>query len=275
MRTLAFFKMSGSGNDFIIIDNRLACVPGDNLPDFAAKVCRRGLSVGADGLILIEPSDKVDFKWRFFNSDGSQAEMCGNGARCAARVARMLGIAGERMAFETVAGIIHAQIRGRDIKIKMTDAADPVLDECVALRDGTVACSSVNTGVPHVVIETTDIAEVPITARGREIRFHPHYAPAGTNVNYVAASDDGTWSIRTYERGVENETLACGTGNVAAALILAARYGLPSPVRLKTRGGSLLNVYFDRERGRFTDIYLEGDARLIYEGRMSPEAWEY
>lgn len=275
MDTLPFFKMSGSGNDFIIIDNRCAIMPVDDLSGFAAKVCRRGLSVGADGLILIEPSQQVDFKWRFFNSDGSQAEMCGNGARCAARVARLLGIGGDRIAFETVAGVIHADIVGGGIKIRMTDASAPVLGIRLALAAGQVTCGHINTGVPHVVIETDDVAAAPIAAQGREIRFHPHFAPAGTNVNYVAPLDDGMWAIRTYERGVEAETLACGTGTVAAALILAERHGLSSPVSLKTRGQCVLKVHFRQVDGRFADIFLEGDARLIYEGRLSPEAWAY
>lgn len=275
MSRLPFFKMSGSGNDFIIIDNRQPIVPTDNLPLFASRVCRRGLSVGADGLILIESSSRVDFRWRFFNSDGSQAEMCGNGARCAARVAKLLGIGGGRIVFETFAGLIEAQIVGESIKIKMTDASVPVLDTALALAEGGIICAEINTGVPHAVIETAAIDAVPLTAQGREIRFHRHFAPAGTNVNYVAPLGDGMWAIRTYERGVEAETLACGTGSVAAALVLAARYGLPAPVSLKNRGGMVQKVHFSQAGGRFRDIFLEGDARLIYEGYMSSSAWDY
>lgn len=275
MNAIAFHKMSGSGNDFIIIDNRDAVVNGVDLPRFVAKVCRRGMAVGADGLILVERSDTVDFKWRFFNSDGSVAEMCGNGARCAARFAHLTGIAKAQMAFETLAGVISAQVRGDQVRIAMSDPRDLVLDDAVELNSGLIQLSRVNTGVPHAVIEVAEVASVDVDAVGREIRFHSRFAPAGTNVNFIAPLEGSLWSIRTYERGVEGETLACGTGNVAAALVLAMRYKLASPVTLQTRSGSHLIVHFRREGDRFAEVALEGDARVIYEGRLNPEAWQY
>lgn len=275
MNAIAFHKMSGSGNDFIIIDNRDAVVTGVDLPRFVAKVCRRGMAVGADGLILVERSDTVDFKWRFFNSDGSVAEMCGNGARCAARFAHLTGIAKAQMAFETLAGVISAQVRGDQVRIAMSDPRDLVLDDAVELNSGLIQLSRVNTGVPHAVIEVAEVASVDVDAVGREIRFHSRFAPAGTNVNFIAPLEGSLWSIRTYERGVEGETLACGTGNVAAALVLAMRYKLASPVTLQTRSGSHLIVHFRREGDRFAEVALEGDARVIYEGRLNPEAWQY
>jgi diaminopimelate epimerase len=276
MQTIPFYKMSGSGNDFIIIDNRQAVVPADDLARFAAQVCRRKMSVGADGLILVEDSDAADFKWRFFNSDGSVAEMCGNGARCVARFAFMNGIAPASMRFETLAGIIGAQVSADQVKVRMTDPKNLILEaELLTADHGTVAYGSVNTGVPHLVIEVKDIERVDVVALGRAIRHHPQFAPAGTNVNFTAPLTDALWAVRTYERGVEDETLACGTGVTAAALVLARKKAAASPVRLKARSGSLLKVHFTPHGNGFKDVFLEGDARIIYAGRLNSEAWNY
>jgi diaminopimelate epimerase len=273
MRSIPFFKMSGSGNDFIIIDNRAAEVPEAHLNEIIIGASRRKLSVGADGLILIERSDRVDFMWRFFNADGSPAEMCGNGARCAARFAFLHGIAGRRMAFETVAGVIEASVEDDRVKIRMTDPTDLRTGYGVDLERARILVGSVNTGVPHVVTVVEDIEALDVVATGRRIRHHPDFAPAGTNANFVAVGDDGEIFIRTYERGVEDETLACGTGNVAAALILAHDRDLASPIPLTTRSGAKLIVHFKRRGERFTDVYLQGDARVIYRGELWEEAW--
>ncbi|MGD9247058.1 MAG: diaminopimelate epimerase [Desulfobacteraceae bacterium] len=275
MKSIPFTKMSGSGNDFILMDNRDGVVPADNLPQFAERVCRRKLSAGADGLILVEHSENVDFRWRFFNSDGSLAEMCGNGARCVARFAHMNGIAKEVMGFETIAGIIHAQVHGDQVKIKMTDPYDWVVDASLSTASGRVNYISLNTGVPHVVIEVDDIESTDVVGMGREIRRHPEFAPAGTNVNFLEVKPAGIGRVRTYERGVEDETLACGTGIVASALTLALRKQERAPVTLETRSGNHLKVHFSKDAERFVDIYLEGDARIIYQGQMMPDAWLY
>jgi len=275
MEPIPFYKMSGSGNDFIIIDNRRGIVAAQSMPTFAARVCRRKMSAGADGLILIEDSERVDFKWQFFNADGSRAEMCGNGARCAARFALVQGIAGAQMAFETDAGIVAAEVGGERVKIKMTDPSELRLDETMDLQGGSWTISSVNTGVPHAVAEVADIEALDVAAVGREIRRHPRFAPAGTNANFVCPLKDGGIAVRTYERGVEGETLACGTGSVAAALVRSAKYGAASPVRVLTRSGGHLNIYFEDDGGRYHDVYLEGDARIIYEGALCADAWNY
>lgn len=271
MSPIIFYKFSGAGNDFIIIDNRNPVVDENNLPDFVAKVCRRKMSVGADGLILIENSDLGDFRWRFFNSDGSSAEMCGNGARCAARFAYMNGIAGRDMSFETLAGIISAQITGDQVKIKMTDPGD-IRDYFLELENTSVKVSSINTGVPHAVIVTDDIKAAQVLRQGREIRFHKAFAPAGTNVNFVSRQSDGSIVNRTYERGVEDETLACGTGCVAAALVTAYQSGSKSPIPVLTASGVYLTVYYEEEKGRFFNICLEGDARFIFKGELHEDA---
>jgi diaminopimelate epimerase len=273
MNTIPFFKMSGSGNDFIVIDNREAVVPEAYLMRLVVGACRRKMSVGADGMILIEPSDRFDFKWRFFNADGSLPDMCGNGARCAARFAFMHGIADRQMAFETLAGTIEATVGDDGVKIRMTEPKDLNTGLILDVAGRPTAVDSINTGVPHVVWIVDDIEAVDVVETGRLIRYHPTFTPDGTNVNFVAIGKKGTIFIRTYERGVEDETLACGTGNVAAALILAHQRGLKSPVTLTTRSGGKLTVHFNTHAGRYQDVFLEGDARVIYRGDLWEDAW--
>jgi len=175
---IPFMKMSGSGNDFIIIDHRKPFLDPALLRAFIRSVCRRRVSVGADGLILIEESDQADFKWRFYNADGSEGEMCGNGGRCAARFASLKGIAGSSLTFETLAGILSAQVNGKRVKLEMTKPHDLRLDESIPIEGQEVILSKINTGVPHVVYFLKDLEEVDVIHMGREIRFHPHYAPA-------------------------------------------------------------------------------------------------
>ncbi len=274
MEPISFYKMSGSGNDFIIVDNRNKVVEETDLPVFISRICRRKISVGADGFILIESSDKADFKWRFYNSDGSKAEMCGNGARCAARFAFVNGIAGDNLSFETEAGVVRGQVKEDRAKVKMPDPADLRLDYTIELENGPVTVCSVNTGVPHVVISQETIEDVNVFELGREIRFHDAFTPAGTNVNFISQRKQGQLAIRTYERGVEDETLACGTGSIAAALVTACKANWKSPISLLTRSGETLIIYFNKDDRVFNDIYLEGDARIIYSAQLREDAWK-
>ena len=274
MEPITFFKMSGSGNDFIIVDNRQKVVKDNDLPDFIHRICRRKMSVGADGFILIEPSNKADFKWRFFNSDGSKAEMCGNGARCAARFAYVTGIAGKNLSFETEAGVISGQVKDDRAKVKMPDPVELRLDFNIELKNGPVTVCSVNTGVPHVVVMSETIEDINVFDLGREIRFHEAFIPAGTNVNFICQQKQGHLAIRTYERGVENETLACGTGSIAAALITSCKAQWQSPINLVTRSGESLTIYFKKDGSIFKDIFLEGDARIIYSAQLWEDAWK-
>lgn len=267
--------MSGSGNDFVVIDNRRGAVGDEDLPRWIEQVCRRKLSVGADGLILIEEAQGVDFKWRFFNSDGGRAEMCGNGARCAARFAYIQQIAGQKMAFQTDVGVVEAWVEHQRVRIRMTEASDLKTDYGIEMDSGPLTVSSINTGVPHVIVEVQDIEAVDVKNLGRAIRYHSRFEPAGANANFVAKMPDGSLAIRTYERGVEDETLACGTGSVAAALVLAAKFGSPAPANLLTRSGETLTIHYTHEDGKFSDVELEGDARVVYTGELWPEAWEY
>ena len=266
--------MSGSGNDFIIVDNRNKIIDETDLPNFIAKACRRKMSVGADGFILVENTNAADFKWRFYNSDGSAAEMCGNGARCVARYAYVTGIAGPDMAFETQAGMVYAQVVGERVKVKMTDPFELKIEYPIELKNGSLSISSVNTGVPHVVIVKDSIDNAQVVKIGREIRFHHEFAPAGTNVNFVSYVKDNMIAIRTYERGVEDETLACGTGAIAVAIVMACREELKSPINVLTQSGGYLNVYYQENDGNYHDIYLEGDARMIYKAQLLEDAWK-
>ncbi|MEA1949725.1 MAG: diaminopimelate epimerase [Thermodesulfobacteriota bacterium] len=274
MKKIDFYKMSGSGNDFIIVDNRNKIVDEIDLPNFIAKACRRKMSVGADGFILVENTNAADFKWRFYNSDGSVAEMCGNGARCVARYAYLNGIAGPDMSFETQAGIIQAHVAGECVKVKMTDPLDLTMDYTIKLKNRSLSISSVNTGVPHAVIVEDSIDTVEVVKVGREIRFNDRFAPAGTNVNFVCYLKDNIIAIRTYERGVEDETLACGTGAIASAVIMACKKKLTSPVSVQTRSGGYLNIFYQENNGKYYDIYLEGDARIIYKAQLWEDAWK-
>jgi diaminopimelate epimerase len=274
MEPINFVKMSGSGNDFIIVDNRKDIVKNKDLPGFIARICRRKMSVGADGVILIEPSKTADFKWQFFNSDGSNAEMCGNGARCAARFAYVNGIAGQSLSFETGAGVVSGLVTGDRVKLKMPNPVDLCLDYSIDLKTGPVTVCSVNTGVPHVVVMNESIEDIDVFDLGSEIRFHEAFKPAGTNVNFICPREQGHLAIRTYERGVENETLACGTGSIAAALVTACKKNWQSPIHLLTRSEGTLTIYFKKGGNDFSDIYLEGDARIIYSAQLEADAWE-
>jgi diaminopimelate epimerase len=271
MDSLQFLKMSASANDFIVIDNRDGKTDRlfPDTPDFVRKVCRRRHSVGADGLILIEKSQNVDFAWRFYNADGSVAEMCGNGGRCAARFAYMKGIAGERMAFATLAGIMKAEVQtDGKVKLQLTAPQDLKLDYLIRLDDKELFVSSVDTGVPHTILLTDHVERAPVEQLGRPIRRHKMF-PKGTNVDFVEVMDRENVRIRTYERGVEGETYACGTGAVAAGVVLNAKGLVGGTVNVWTQGGEVVKVYVDG------DVYLEGSARVVYEGTLLPEAVEY
>ncbi|MBW2149445.1 MAG: diaminopimelate epimerase [Deltaproteobacteria bacterium] len=270
-----FTKMSGTGNDFILIDNRKGDLDPDHLADWVARVCRRRLSVGADGVILIEASERADFRWRFFNADGGEAEMCGNGGRCAVRFARIKGIVQkDQVAFETLAGIVRGELFGNRVKIQLTQPSKPVMELTLQVNGRYITLHSINTGVPHAIQFVDDIDDLDVVQIGRAVRLHSHFAPQGTNMNFVRVLEGGTLVVRTYERGVEDETLACGTGCVASALLAGIKGFSTSPVKVLTRSGEKLIVYFSTDGERFAEVYLEGGARVIYEGIMDPEALE-
>ena len=269
---LPFIKMTGTGNDFIIIDHREPVIHPEAMSEFARLVCRRKFSVGADGLILIENSEEADFRWQFFNGDGSVAEMCGNGARCAARFAYMHGIAPARMRFETIAGIIEASVSDINVSVKMTSPKAFQMHHEVEVEGKKITLHSVDTGVPHAVIFVDEIDQVDVCAMGSSIRHHQAFMPAGTNVNFIGRHQDG-FKVRTYERGVEDETLACGTGATACALMAALLEEAGSPVDIITSGGDRLTILFDLHDGPAADnVFLKGPAHVVYKGELTAEA---
>ncbi len=272
---IPFMKMSGAGNDFVVVDNRNGEV--DATAEFITKVCARRVSVGADGMLLVEKASdpSADFRMRYYNADGGEAETCGNGARCISRFAHLHGIAGKAMSFETAAGPYTANIVGEGVKLGMSDPTDVRSGFTVALEDGERLASSANTGVPHVVYFVDDVACLDVVRLGRETRYHDDFAPAGTNANFAQVVAGGSLCIRTYERGVEDETLACGTGAVAAAITASLRGDVTSPTTVRVQGGFDLIIHFTDDGGTIRDIYLEGDARVVCAGKLHEDAWSY
>lgn len=276
-KPIIFTKLSGAGNDFIFIDNRDERFSVDERRDLAMEICKRALSVGADGLMFIQNSDKVNFAWDFLNSDGSRAEMCGNGARCAARYAFEKGIAPAEMAFETIAGIIKAKVEAdKTVTIEMTPPENYRKDLTINLAGDDYLVDYLDTGVPHALVYLAgdmDIEDVPIDNWGRSVRYHELFAPKGSNSSVIKiVPEENIIFIRTYERGVEAETMACGTATVAAAICANKRYGLKSPVKVVTRGGDTLTISF-KENVDFKDMAptLSGPAKIIYEAELTRE----
>lgn len=273
-KKIEFYKMSGSGNDFIIIDNRDLSLNVGPLPAFARRVCERKISVGADGLLLVEPSKTFDFQWQFFNSDGSVAEMCGNASRCVARYAYLKGIAGGKMSFETLAGIISAEVRNEVVKVRLTDPSKVLAIGKLVIDDYQFVLDSVDTGVPHAVAFVDNLEACSVLELGRKIRRHESFQPRGTNANFVSVIDRHKIRVRTYERGVEDETLACGTGAVASVLAAASRRLADSPVDVIVQSGETLRIYFKKKGDRFREIYLEGKVKIVYQGFLFEEAYK-
>lgn len=265
MKSVTFHKMVASGNDFILVDNTKNAI--QDAKSFAKAVCPFHTSVGADGVLLLEPSRKADYFLRVINSDGSEAEACGNGYRLAGLFANQILKSPKKVMFETLAGDIRVEVNGSTAKVLMAQPKDFKRDVHLDVGGRQVHCAFINTGVPHVVIFTEGLEEAPVVDLGRAIRYHDHFKPAGTNVNFVSVASDNKLIIRTYERGVEEETLACGTGSVAAAVVATLTDRVSSPVSVETKGG-ILHVYFDRNGERVSNVYLEGDAKFVYEGKL-------
>ena len=264
---LRFAKMNGAGNDFVMIDNRAGNVQLS--AEQIAKICDRHRGVGADGVLLVErATNSADFRMRYYNSDGGEAEMCGNGARCFARFVEKVAHAGKKVSFETPAGIIAAQLHGELVTLNMSEPTDLKLNVRLPVGSENKTIHFVNTGVPHVVIPVVNIEEIDVLREGAAIRRHEMFSPKGANVNFLERLGGNKIAIRTYERGVENETLACGTGVVASALIFAATEKTDGPIGVLVRGDSELNVDFHRDGQRFTDVTLTGPAEFVFEGTI-------
>ncbi|HWF18792.1 MAG TPA: diaminopimelate epimerase [Verrucomicrobiae bacterium] len=265
---LGFTKMNGAGNDFVLLDNRAQKIR--LTPTQVVHICHRQRGVGADGVILLIPcaSGKADWAWQFFNSDGSVAEMCGNGARCFARFVKKLTGAKDNLTFETGAGIISAEFHGDRVTVNLTQPKELQLEQKINLSTGTQPVHSLNTGVPHAVLFVPDADQAMVQQLGPEIRRHSHFAPKGTNVNFVQRLGPGSIRVRTYERGVEGETLACGTGVTASALISARLHQFSSPVKVQVQSGDELEVSFQSSKEEFTDVRLTGPADFVFEGKI-------
>jgi len=261
MRKINFTKMVASGNDFVVIESAGSRVRG--FAGLAKEICDRRYGVGADGLLILEKSKIADIKMRIFNADGSEAEMCGNGARCVA-----LYLGKPHVKIETKAGTIESQVNADHVKIKLTDPRDTKLDMPIKVNNRTLHVNFINTGVPHTVIFVEGLDKIDVTNLGKQIRFHKSFAPSGTNVDFIEILKNNSIKIRTYERGVEDETLACGTGAVASALITAYSLQLTaySKINVHTKSGEILKVYFEKIKNKFKNVWLEGRAKIVYKG---------
>ena len=266
-RAVRFWKLEGAGNDFLGLDGRAG--------DFKLKrqqiadLCDRRRGVGADGVLVVE-KPKVrgaDFRMRYYNSDGGEAEMCGNGARCFALLARAVsGRKGNELRVQTQAGLLTLRMSGREVQVSMTEPTKLRLGKKVVVAGRKVVVDFLNTGVPHAVLFVRSVRSIDVAKQGRAIRYHSAFAPSGTNVNFVEIGRGNRIHVRTYERGVEGETLACGTGVVAASILSNLRRGLRSPILVTTRGGDNVRVGFSMENGHARKVTLQGPARIVYRG---------
>jgi diaminopimelate epimerase len=264
---LRFTKMNGAGNDFILFDNRTGGVDLDR--NQIAHLCDRHRGIGADGILLLEkPTNRADFRMRYFNADGGEAEMCGNGARCFARFANKVGGQKAKISFETPAGVISAELKGDLVTLRMTEPTDLRLNVDLPVVAENKTVHFINSGVPHVVIPVAKIDDADVRREGAAIRHHKMFSPNGTNVNFIEKRGPDKIAIRTYERGVEDETLACGTGIVASALIFAASESTNGPISVIARGGDELEVGFEKSGDRFRNVTLTGPAEFVFEGTI-------
>ena len=264
---LRFTKMNGAGNDFVMIDNRAGDVRLQ--PEQIVRICDRHRGVGADGILLLEKgSNGADFRMRYYNRDGGEAEMCGNGARCLARFAKKVAGAPERISFQTPAGLIGARLHGDLVTLNMSDPTDLRLNLRLQIDGEDAVVHYINSGVPHVVVPVARLDVVHVFTQGAAIRRHKKFSPQGANVNFIEKRGAQKILVRTYERGVEDETLACGTGVVASALIFAVTEKVDGPVSVTVRSGSELSVDFKRAGNQFRNVTLTGPAEFAFEGTI-------
>jgi diaminopimelate epimerase len=264
-----FYKMTGSGNDFVFFDVRSERAPALETPEAIAKLCARGTGVGADGVVFLDSSSTGGVAIRYYNADGSRADLCGNATLCTARLAVLLGAApADAVAIETDAGAVTARINAHgapEFDLPSVAAVAPARED-IGMGANELRLGYATVGVPHVVIRVPDVESADVLGRGRSVRHAPEL-PAGANVNFVARDQDGGWSIRTFERGVEGETLACGTGSVATAVLLTAWGEAEGDVALRTRSGKVLTIRAAETAGEWR-ASLSGEGRLVFEGEL-------
>ncbi|OYD13724.1 diaminopimelate epimerase [candidate division WOR-3 bacterium JGI_Cruoil_03_44_89] len=267
LKGLPIIKVSAGGNDFILIDNREKKINMDDFLPIIPSICGRGLSVGANGVIILTGASDADFNWMCFNSDGSEASFCIDGIFPTARACRILGVEKDTVTFTTSCGTIKAEVREKKIKIFLPPPKDIRLNQELVIDDRSLNSHYVNAGVPHVLIFDENVDDVPIMEMGRKIRNHKSFLPEGANVSFIQILNNSELSIRTYERGVEGETLACGAGAFASAVISAVLGFVTPPIKVNTRS----RVYFSVDT---SDNSIEGVARVVYTGELQEALWQ-
>ena len=265
---IPFWKMHGAANDFILVDDRAQSFPASDRAWIAAIAARR-TGVGCEGVLLIQPSSQADFRMRFFNPDGGEADMCGNGARCIARLAHEIGAAPATMSIETPAGIVRAEVHGEQVLLHMTEPKDWRMGRTLMINHQPLEYSFVNTGVPHAVVCVENLDLVDVQRMGAQIRTHADFAPAGTNANFIQITGPDSLRVRTYERGVEGETLACGTGMTACGLIAGKLNLVRAPVQVTPASGDHLEVNFELTAKGARQVTLRGPAVHVFQGELS------
>lgn len=264
---IPFWKMHGALNDFIVVDDREQVFPAHDRKWLEATMSRRA-GVGSEGVLLIQPSNTADFRMRFFNPDGGEVDMCGNGARCIARLAHELGVAPAHMTFNTAAGPVRAEVSGDHVRLHLYPPKDFRLDRTITVNGHQHHYHFVNSGVPHAVMEVDDLTHVDVQKLGSAIRYHAEFAPKGTNANFIQVTGADSLRVRTYERGVEAETLACGTGIVASGLLAAKSGRVRAPVKVTPASGDVLEVNFTDTPDGASDVTLYGPAVHVFRGEL-------
>lgn len=263
--TIPFYKMVASGNDFLVVDNRRGTVK--DAAAFTRNACRPHQGAGADRVLLFESSKKANFRMRIINPDGSEAAACGNGFRCIALYAYEILKYSSRMIFESGSGLIEAEVRQNgQVRVQLVKPKIFEMDGVVEVNKHRLHFAFLDTGVPHAVIFVKGIEKAEVFETGKAIRHHAHFQPFGTNVNFVEVNGKKEIAVRTYERGVENETLACGTGSTASAVVSVLKGYTEAPVSVLTRGGEKLRIDMQRKGSEIVKVFLEGQARFVYKG---------
>jgi len=270
MAKIEFTKAVASGNDFIVLDifKKNKSFDRQNYSSLSKLLCERKFSIGADGLLVLEPSSKADFKMRIINPDGSEASMCGNGSRCAALYAYVEKIAKKTMSIETLAGNLFVKLENHNIRVNMTQPRDIKKNFKIKLNGHSIKANFINTGVEHVVCFMNSIDNIDVKKLGSAIRYHRIFSPRGTNANFVKVINASTIEVRTYERGVEDETFSCGTGATASAIISALLGKTKPPVNVSTKAKNKLKIYFDLNGQAVKNVFLEGTAKIVYNGKI-------
>ena len=269
---IEFAKMTGAGNDFVVIDNRAKRIRAAS--KVARILCDRRWGIGADGLLLLEKSRVASYRMMYYNADGSYGGMCGNGGRCIAWFASMKGIAGKTHEFEALDHTYAAKKGKNEVVLTMMDPRNLRIGDEILLNSGKLRVNSIDTGSPHVVVSAEDLPggvslkDVDVLGLGRQLRFHSHFMPCGTNVNFVERAGRNAIRIRTYERGVEDETLACGTGSIASAIVGARLWNLKSPVEVIPKSDMPLRIAFSEKDGVIGHVQLAGPASVVYTGKI-------